>query len=254
MCLDKLTDKMSNNDALFFLCRAFLYNSNMVYILRKKNVDCFYIGSVIDNPLITRFKKHHCFQASSSFDLHRIIQVHNHDMFNAFVIETVLHSHLAVKLGRSFKSIASCGGNGFECNALVLDTTISLVLAESFCDGIVTVVNQKNIDAFNELFVIFGVNIFSEVICTESDSEKGQRVPRANMSEAEREMCYAKNNEQRAKRRANMSEAEKERVKVKNREYKAKRWANMSEAAREMYNAKTRDYRRKKRTKMIEGV
>ena len=233
---------MSHNDALFFLCKAFLYKSNMVYILRKKNVDCFYIGSVVDNALITRFKKHRCFQASSSFDLHRIIQVHNHDMFNAFVIEAVLHSHLAVKLGRSFKSIASCGGNGFACNAMLLDTAISLVLAESFCDGIVTVVNQKNIDAFNELFVIFGVNIFSEVICTESDSEKGQRVPRAknrdnnvkrrvNMSEAEREMCYAKNNEQRAKRRANMSEAE-----------------------REMYNAKARDYRRKKRTKMIEGV
>lgn len=122
--------------------------------------------------LITRFKKHHCFQASSSFDLHRIIQVHNHDMFNAFVIEAVLHSHLAVKLGGSFKSIASCGRNGFACNAMLLDTVISLVLAEFFCDGIVTVVNQKNIDAFNELFVIFGVNIFYEVICMKATAKR----------------------------------------------------------------------------------
>ena len=228
---------MSNNDALFFLCRAFLYKSNMVYILRKKNVDCFYIGSVVDNALITRFKKHHCFQASSSFDLYRIIQVHNHVIFNAVVVEAALHTHIAYKFGRSFKSIASCGGNGFECNAMVLDTTISLVLAESFCDGIVTVVNQKNIDAFNELFVIFGVNIFSEVICTESDSEKGQRVPRA------------RNREYSRKKRANTSE---EMLKAKNRDYKAKWRANMSEAALEMYNAKTRDYYRKKRAKMRE--
>jgi hypothetical protein len=193
------------------LCRAFLYQSNTVYILKKKNEDRFYIGSVVESCLITRFRKHVCFHASSSFDLYRIIQVQNHVVFNAAVIEAALHTHIAYKLGRSFKSIASCGKNGFDCDAVVLDNSVSCVLAQSFCDGIVMVVNHEWVCAFNQLSLIFGADIFLSVTGTESESERAKRNAKqqaywGSLSEAKREKFKAKNREYQRKRRAKMRE------------------------------------------------